>query len=113
VAESWLAQMKKFLVETNAMSLALGVVIGGAVGKLVTSLVDGLIMPLVSVVLPGGEWRDWKVVLQHGAAGADGKMVGEKALLLGQVLGATLDFLIIAFVVFVVASKLLKTEVKK
>ena len=113
MADSLVAQLKKFLVETNAMSLALGVVIGGAVGKLVSSLVDGLIMPIVSVAIPGGEWRDWKLVLHAGTAGADGKMVGEKAILAGQILGATVDFLIISLVVFVIASKLLKIEVKK
>ena len=81
--------------------------------KLVSSLVDGLIMPLLSLVLPGGEWREWKLVLHAGTMGPDGKTVGEKAVLAGSVLGAALDFLIITIVVYVVASRLLKIEVKK
>ena len=111
--ESLQGQLKKFLVETNAMSLALGVVIGAAVGKLVTALVDGLFMPVLSLVLPGGEWRDWKLVLQAGIAGADGKVVGEKAILAGQILGSTLDFCVVALVVFIIATRLLKIEVKR
>lgn len=101
MADSLFTQLKKFLLETNAMSLALGVVIGGAVGKLVTTLVSALIMPLVTLALPGGDWRTWKVP------------VGSQDLLIGEVLGATMDFLIISFVVFVVATRLLKVEVKK
>ncbi|MGH7675263.1 MAG: MscL family protein [Gemmatimonadales bacterium] len=92
-----LAQFKKFLVETNAFALAIGVVIGGAVAKLVASLVSGIIMPLLSTVLPGGAWREWGIPLGEG-----------NALAIGEVLGATIDFVIIAFVVYVVAQKLFK-----
>ncbi len=113
-------QFMKFLTETNALSLALGVVIGGAMGKLVTSITDGLIMPIVSLALPGGDWRSWKVVLREGTPGPDcgvpGKvctMVGEKALQLGAIIGSTLDFIIIALVVFILAKKLMNIEVKK
>ncbi len=93
-----LAQFKKFLVETNAVALAIGVVIGAAVSKLVGTLVSGIFMPLLSLVLPGGSWREWKVPL-----GSEGN-----ALAVGEVLGATVDFLIIAWVVYVVVQKLFK-----
>jgi large conductance mechanosensitive channel len=118
--ESFTTQFRKFLTETNALSLALGVVIGGAVGKLVAALTDGLIMPLLSLVLPGGNWREWRILLAAGTPSPDcavpGKactMVGEKAILPGQILGAGLDFAIIALVVFVVATRIMKIEVKK
>jgi len=119
--ESLLVQFKVFLLETNAMALAIAVVIGGAVSKLVTSLTDGLIMPIVSLALPGGDWRAFKLVLKQGmpdpacvpTPDKACAMVGEKAILVGHILGATLDFVIIAAVVFFVASKLLKIEVKK
>lgn len=96
--ESMLAQFRGFLLQTNALALAVGVVIGGAVGKLVGSLVSGLIMPLVGLILPGGEWRAIKVTLD-----AEGN-----ALAVGDVLGATLDFVIIAWVVFIISTKILK-----
>jgi len=93
-----LAEFKKFLVETHAVALAIGVVVGAAVSKLVGTLVSGIFMPLLSLVLPGGSWREWKVPL--GSAG--------NALAIGEVLGATVDFLIIAWVVYVVVQKLFK-----
>lgn len=103
MVESHLAQFKKFLVETNAVALAIGIVVGGAVSKLVTTLVSGLFMPVLSLVLPGGEWKTWKVALGGG----------DNALQIGEILGATVDFLIISFVVYVVISKLFKVEPAK
>ena len=91
-------QFKKFLVDTNAFALAIGVVIGGAVSKLVTALVADIMMPLISIVLPGGAWREFKIPL--GSSG--------NALLIGDVLGTTVDFLIIAYVVYAVVGKLFK-----
>ena len=101
MADSFVAGLKKFLVETNAMSLALGVVIGGAVGKLVAVLVSGLIMPIVTLAIPSGDWRAWAIP------------IGSQRIAIGEVMGATIDFLIIAVVVYVIASRLMKTEVKK
>jgi len=96
-------QFKKFLVETNALALAVGVVIGGAVAKLVSTLVSGLLMPLISLVLPGGEWREWQISLGEG----------HSPLAVGEVIGATIDFLIIAWVVYIVVGRLLKVQPAK
>jgi large conductance mechanosensitive channel len=98
-----LEQFRKFLVETNAIALAVGVVIGGAVSKLVAALVADIIMPLISLVLPGGAWREWSISL--GA--------GHDPLKIGDILGATIDFLIIALVVYVVVVKLFKIQPAK
>lgn len=92
-----LTEFRAWIQETNALALAMAVVIGGAVGKLVSALVDGLIMPLIGLIIPGGEWREVKIALD-----AEGNALG-----IGPVLGATLDFLIIAVVVFVVSTKLI------
>lgn len=97
-ADSLLGQFRAFLMQTNAHGLAIGVVIGAAVAKLVASLVAGLIMPVVALILPGGEWRAIKVVLDDQG----------NALAIGEVLGAMIDFLIIAWVVFFLSTKLLK-----
>jgi large conductance mechanosensitive channel len=101
MADGILAQFKKFLIETNAMALAFGIVIGGAVTKLIGTLVSGLIMPIVTLALPGGDWRAW-------AFG-----IGSQQVKVGEILGATIDFLIISFVVYVAATKIFKVEVKK
>jgi large conductance mechanosensitive channel len=101
VSDSILAQFKKFLVETNAMALAFGIVIGGAVTKLIGTLVSGLIMPIVTLALPSGDWRAWAFP------------IGSQKIAFGEILGASVDFLIISFVVYVAASKIFKVEVKK
>jgi large conductance mechanosensitive channel len=97
VSDSMLSEFRQWLMETNALALAIGVVIGGAVGKLVGAVVEGLIMPIVGLLIPGGAWRDVRVVLD-----AEGNALG-----IGPVLGAMVDFLIISAVVFIVAKKVL------
>ena len=78
----------------NAMSLALGVIIGGAIGKVVGSLTSDVLMPLISMVIPGGSWQKAEIVLKRDAAGAVVNSVR-----VGTFLGTIIDFLIIALVV--------------
>ena len=89
-----LKRIMTMLEGLNAMSLALGVIIGGAIGKVVGSLTSDVLMPLLSLVIPGGSWREAEIVLRRGA---DGQVVN--AVKLGSFAGAILDFLIIAFVI--------------
>ena len=121
VPETFFGSFKRFLLETNAMALAIAVVIGAAAGKLVTSIVDGLIMPIISMITPSGNWRDWRIVLKAGTMGpdcpaanlADPKChVGESAILIGQMVGAALDFALVALVVFIIAKRIMKIEIK-
>ncbi|HZX40304.1 MAG TPA: MscL family protein, partial [Myxococcaceae bacterium] len=60
---------REFLLKQNALALAVAVVIGAAVGKVVSAIVDDVIMPVVGLVLPPGEWRSLEVPLTHDAAG--------------------------------------------
>ena len=98
---------REFLLKQNALALAVGVVIGAAIGKVVSALVDDIIMPVVGILLPGGEWRAWELPLAHDAAG---KVTN--ALKYGDLLGRSVDFFIIAVVVFVVTKALLKEPTK-
>jgi large conductance mechanosensitive channel len=101
-------QFKEFLLKTNALALAIGVIIGAATGKVVSGIVDDLLMPVIGMVLPAGDWRDAQIVLSQ-AADAAGK-VTVNAIKYGHFLGALLDFTIIAFVVFLVTRQLLPKE---
>jgi large conductance mechanosensitive channel len=100
-----LKEFKDFLTKSNALALAIGVIIGGAVGKVVTSIVDNILMPLIGLVLPGGEWREIKIPLRHDAAG---KVVS--SLGVGPLLGSLVDFVIIAAVIFLITKALLKPD---
>ena len=101
-----LKEFKNFLLQTNALALAVGVIIGAAVGKVVSSLVADILMPLIGMAIPGGSWRDAKLVLST-RVDATGKAV-ENAVTYGSFLGSIIDFVIIALVVFLITRALLK-----
>jgi large conductance mechanosensitive channel len=85
-------EFKSFLLKHQVVGLAVGVVIGAAVGKVVKALVDDIIMPVVGLLTPGGDWRAIKV----GIFGV------------GDLAGNILDFAIVAFVVFMIIKKFIK-----
>lgn len=87
---------KEFLLKNNVLALAVAVIVGGAVGKVVTSLAQDIIMPLVSPLLPSGEWRTAQI------------MIGKAAVKWGSFLGNVIDFLIIAFIVYLITKALIK-----
>ncbi len=92
-----------FLKQTNALALAVGVIIGGAVGKVVSSLVSDVLMPLISLAMPAGDWREAKIALSTKPDGAIDKAIG-----IGSFSGTVIDFVIVAFVVYMITKSLLK-----
>ena len=98
-------EFKEFLVKQNALALAVAVILGAAIGKVVSSLVDNVINPILGMALPGGSWREARIVLSS-ATDANGKVV-ENAIAYGQLLGAVVDFLIISLVVFLIIKTML------
>lgn len=101
-----IAEFRGFLTKTNALALAIGVIIGAAVGNVVSALAADVLMPFISLFLPGGNWREAKLVLSS-ATDAAGK-VTENAILYGHFIGALLDFLVISLVVFLIVKALVK-----
>jgi large conductance mechanosensitive channel len=89
-----MSDFTRFLKEYGVIGLAIAVIIGGKAGELVKAIVDGLLMPIVGLVLPGGDWQKWTL--------------GPFAI--GSVLAALLNFLIVAFLVYWFAKKVLKEE---
>lgn len=83
----FLADFKKFALKGNVMDLALGVIIGAAFGKIVSSLVDDVIMPLINPLIPDGKWQS--LVIGPG-------------IKVGNFMSAILNFIIIAFALFLV-----------
>jgi large conductance mechanosensitive channel len=97
---------KEFLLKNNVLALAVAVIVGGAVGKVVSSLAADIIMPLVSFVLPSGEWRSAKFILKE-TVGPDGKPI-VNAVTYGTFFGNVVDFLIIALIVYMITKALIK-----
>jgi large conductance mechanosensitive channel len=88
-----LSEFKAFLVKTNALALAIGVIIGAALGTVVNSLVNDIIMPPIGVVLGGVDFSELKIVLKAAGGGAE-----EVAIRYGSFINSLIAFLIIAIV---------------
>lgn len=101
-------EFREFLLKQNALALAVGVIIGAAIGKVVASLVSDILMPVIGLGLPGGDWRAARVVLSE-TMGPDGKPL-VAAINYGTFAGSIVDFLIVAVVVFVIVRRLLAPE---
>jgi len=100
VKKSFSEEFMDFLNKFGVIGLAIAFIIGGAAGRLITALVADLLMPVVAVVIPGGDWRTTTFV------------VGPVKFLLGDFAGALIDFIIIALVVFMLSKQLSKTKLK-
>src|SRR5580700_5713349 len=96
---------KEFLTKTNAMALAIGVIIGAASGKVVSALVADILMPIIGLILPKGDWREKQIVLSQSF---DHGKESINAIKYGDFLGNVVDFIAIALVVFVVTKALMK-----
>lgn len=106
-----LKEFKTFIAQGNVLDLAVGVVIGGAFGKIVTSMVDDLIMPIVNLITNGGIAGG--IVLREKMTDAAGKEVAAIVINYGNFLSNVLNFIIIAWVIFLVvkaANKMKMTE---
>jgi large conductance mechanosensitive channel len=104
----FLTEFKEFAMRGNVIDMAVGVVIGGAFGKIVTALVDSVIMPLVGIATGGADFSDQGWVLRE-AVGDQPEVV----LAYGAFIQAIIDFLIIAFCIFLAVKAINKLSRKK
>jgi len=100
-----LAEFKGFLLKTNALALAIGVIIGGALGTVVNSLVNDIIMPPIGMALGGVDFSQLKIVLKE-AAGGDAAT--EVAIRYGTFINGIIAFIVIAFVVWQISKMFIK-----
>ena len=106
-------EFKDFAMKGNVVDMAVGVIIGGAFGKIVSSMVKDIIMPVVGLLTGGMDFSKMKYVLQEAAvAKGDIKAVEEVAINYGTFLNFLIDFLIVAFVIFI-AIKAMNNMMKK
>ncbi len=95
-------EFKEFAVKGNALDMAVGIILGASFNKVVTSVVNDLLMPPIGLMLGGVDFKNLAWVLKDGSVGPDGKEVGEVAVRYGQFINTTIDFLIVAFTVFMI-----------
>jgi large conductance mechanosensitive channel len=94
-------EFMEFLMKYQVIGLAVAFIIGAAATKMVTAAVNDIIMPIIAVLIPGGDWKKTELVL------------GPVKLLVGDFAGAIIDFIIIAFVVFLIVKFMMKEDATK
>ena len=96
-----LKDFKEFALKGNVIDLAVAVIIGGAFGKIVTSLVNDIIMPIIAVLTAGKNFTELKFVS------------GEVTIAYGNFIQSIVDFLIIAFCIFIAIRLITKSHKKE
>lgn len=110
---SWIQEFKDFASRGNLVDVAVAFVMGGAFGKVVSSLTEGLVGPLISLITGGADFSkmQWELRKAKTILDESGAVVTEKASVVvkyGVFLNATLDFLIVAWVMFLLVKAINK-----
>jgi large conductance mechanosensitive channel len=110
---AFMKEFREFAIKGNVVDLAVGVIIGAAFGKLVDSLVKDLIMPVVSRIFGGLDFSNWFIMLGSPPPGYNGPMTydaltkaGVPLFAYGNFLTVTINFVILAFIVFLMVRQI-------
>lgn len=108
-------EFKEFIKRGNVLDMAVGVVIGGAFGAIVTSLVNDIIMPLVSLATGGIDFTNWFVALDGNSYATleAAQEAGAATLNYGNLISVIINFIIVAFCIFIVVKAMNKFMKKK
>ena len=112
----FISEFKEFAMKGNVMDMAVGVIIGGAFGKIVSSLVSDVIMPLISVATGGISFVDMFVNLSDDTKYktlAEAQEAGASVFAYGQFIQNIIDFIIIAFCIFLMIKAMNKLKKKE
>ena len=111
----FIKEFKEFAMKGNVMDMAVGVIIGGAFGKIVSSLVDDVLMPIIGKLTGGVSFVDLFVTLGDGdyKTLAAAKEAGAAVFAYGQFIQNIVDFLIVAFCIFLMLKGINKLNHKK
>ena len=103
------AEFKQFIMRGNVMDMAIGVVIGAAFGKITTSIVNDIIMPLIGLVIGGIDLTQWNILLKPEILDEAGNVAQAAVTLgIGNLLAVILDFIIVAFAMFLLVKAMNK-----
>ncbi len=106
-------EFKEFAMKGNLIDLAVGFVMGAAFTKVTTAFINGMIMPMVGMI-QGKDFNEWKLVLKPAELAADGKeATAEVAVKYGTFITVTIEFLIVAFFMFLLIKGINKMKKKE
>ena len=107
-----LKEFKDFAMKGNLVDIAVGFVMGAAFKAVVTSFTGGIVSPLIGLIF-NADFKDLKYIIKEGVADEAGKITGEVAVLYGDFLTNVIDFIIVAFVMFLVVKGINRMNKKK
>ncbi len=96
-----LKEFKEFALKGNLLDIAIGFVMGAAFKSVVTAFTGGIVSPLIGLLF-NTDFKDLKWIVKDGIANADGKIEGEISVLYGTFLTTVIDFIIVAFIMFLI-----------
>ena len=109
----FISEFKEFAMRGNVVDMAVGIVIGGAFGKIVSSFVSDVVMPPIGMLTGGADFSDMAMTLQEASVLEDGTEVAAVTLNYGAFANTVIDFVIIAFAIFVVIKMMNKMKKKE
>ena len=104
-----LKEFKSFAMKGNLVDIAVGFVMGAAFKSVVTSFTGGIVSPLIGLIF-NADFKDMKYIVKEGVANAEGKIEGQLAILWGDFLTNVIDFIIVAFVMFMIVKAVNKMK---
>ena len=107
---SMIQEFKKFAMKGNVVDMAVGIVIGASFGKIVKSFVDNIIMPPVGMLIGGVDFSDLAITLKAAGVDEAGEPVEAVTINYGEFANVILDFLIVAFAIFLVIKAMNKIK---
>ncbi len=107
-----LKEFKDFAMKGNLVDIAVGFVMGAAFNKVVASFTGGIVSPLIGLLF-NADFKDLKYILKEGTMNDSGEKVGEVAVLYGDFLTNVIDFIIVAFVMFLIVKGVNKMKKKE
>lgn len=96
-----LKEFKEFAMKGNLVDIGVGFVMGAAFNKVVSSFTGGIVSPLIGLIFQS-DFKDLKYVIKEGTANTEGVIEGEVAVMWGEFLTNLIDFIIVAFVMFMI-----------
>ncbi|MBS9524821.1 large-conductance mechanosensitive channel protein MscL [Litoribacter alkaliphilus] len=110
---TFIKEFKEFALRGNVVDLAIAVIIGGAFGRIVTSMVNDIIMPPIGLALGGVDFKDLMVVLREAYIDPAGESISAVTLNYGNFIQQVVDFLIIAFIIFMIIRSMARLQKKE
>tara|TARA_R110001592_G_scaffold156240_1_gene386578 strand:+ start:1422 stop:1832 length:411 start_codon:yes stop_codon:yes gene_type:complete len=105
-------EFKDFAMKGNLVDIAVGFVMGAAFKQVVTSFTGGIVSPLIGLIFKA-DFKDLKFIAKEGIADEAGKITGEVAILYGEFITNVIDFVIVAFVMFMIIKGINATKKKE